>query len=80
MSQDILLKQDVQQERTKRGQNYSLLKEVELLQYLTVRKQMNSVSSPCLSFLSKTEVKLERNKQTGLTPNSQDSKPSTKLL
>ena len=56
MSQDILLKQDVQQERTKRGQNYSLLKEVELLQYLTVSKQMNSVSSPCLSFLSKTEV------------------------
>lgn len=37
--------------RTKRGQNYLLFKEVELLQNLTIRKQMNSVF-----FLSKTMI------------------------
>lgn len=40
-----------------------LHKEVELLQYLTIRKQMNSVSTSCLSFLSETMISLVRKEQ-----------------
>lgn len=58
--------------RTKRGQNYLVFKEVELLQHLTIRKQMNSVSTPCLSFLSKAVREISKQ---DWSPNSPDRKP-----